>query len=124
MPFAERGRITDEYVAIMRGLWQNPTFQYDGEHVSFPSMTFEPKCYQVPHIPLWIGGKGPAARRRVAEYGAGWTTLTGSLDELAADIAWMRKAVAVLRRGDGETVAPCLRPDFAHSAVSCLRLRK
>ena len=94
VPFAERGRITDEYVAIMRGLWQNPTFEYHGDYVCFPSMTFEPKCYQAPHIPLWIGGKGQAARRRVAEYGAGWTTLTGSLGDLAGEIAWMRKAVA------------------------------
>jgi probable F420-dependent oxidoreductase len=93
VPFAERGKITDEYVEIMRGLWLNPTFAYDGSYVSFEKMTFEPKCHQAPHIPLWIGGKGPATRRRVAEFGNGWTTLTGSLDEIRDEIASMKRAV-------------------------------
>jgi probable F420-dependent oxidoreductase len=102
VPFGERGRVTDEYVAIMRGLWENQTFEYHGEYVSFPTMTLDPGCYQAPHIPLWIGGKGAAARRRVAEYGAGWTTLTGSLDELATEISAMREAVAANARDPRE----------------------
>jgi probable F420-dependent oxidoreductase len=122
VPFRERGRITDEYITIMRGLWENPTFEYHGEFVSFPSMTFAPKCYQEPHIPLWIGGKGAAARRRVAEYGAGWTTLTGSLGELAAEIASMRNAVAAgARDPDALRFGYHMgfgRPDRAHDVAA------
>jgi probable F420-dependent oxidoreductase len=122
VPFRERGRITDEYVAIMRGLWANPTFEYHGEYVSFPSMASDPRCYQAPHIPLWIGGKGTAARRRVAEYGAGWTTLTGSLDELAAEISAMRESVAVAARDPRELRFGYHmgfgRPDRAHDVAA------
>jgi probable F420-dependent oxidoreductase len=92
--YPDRGAITDEYIAAMRALWTQERPSYSGTHVSFPELIFKPSCVQKPHIPLWIGGGGPPARRRVAEYGAGWTMLTGSLAEIGEEIKAMKEAVA------------------------------
>jgi probable F420-dependent oxidoreductase len=94
VPYEHRGRITDEFLAAMRTLWTEDRPSYDGEFVSFPEQIFEPKCFQKPHVPIWIGGAGLPARRRVAEYGAGWTMLSGTLKGIGEEIKSMREAVA------------------------------
>jgi probable F420-dependent oxidoreductase len=94
LPSHERGPITDEYMAVMRGLWTGNEFGHKGKYVSFESAVMDPVCVQRPHLPIWIGGSGPAARRRMAEYGAGWTPLYGSLAQLATEIDIMKAAVA------------------------------
>jgi len=71
-PFKERGKVTDEYIAIFKELWtsENPTFE--GKYNSFSDVKFEPKPVQKPHPPLWIGGESPAAKRRAVRLGDGW----------------------------------------------------
>ncbi len=88
-----RGAITDDYLAAMRELWTAESPAYTGDYTSFGNIAFEPKCYQAPHVPLWIGGSGPAAERRVAEFGAGWIPMTGELPALGKDIARIKKRV-------------------------------
>ena len=88
-----RGAITDDYLAAMRELWTAESPAYTGDYTSFGNIAFEPKCYQAPHVPLWIGGSGPAAERRGAEFGAGWIPMTGELPALGKDIARIKKRV-------------------------------
>ena len=104
---AERGAVTDDYLAAMRELWTSDAPSYEGEHTRFGSIAFEPKCYQQPHVPLWIGGSGPAAERRVAEFGDGWIPMVGELPGLANDVARI-KAATTARGRDGEAL------DFAY----------
>jgi probable F420-dependent oxidoreductase len=94
IPFERRGALTDEYVDVMRRLWTQDGVAHAGESVSFGPSTLEPKCVQTPHVPLWIGGSGPVARRRVVQYGAGWAPIVGTLEQLREEIARMREAVA------------------------------
>jgi probable F420-dependent oxidoreductase len=71
-PFAERGKVTDEYLQVFKELWtaENPKFQ--GNYASFANISFLPKPKQKPHPPLWIGGESPAALRRAARFGDAW----------------------------------------------------
>jgi probable F420-dependent oxidoreductase len=94
LPFDERGPMTDEYVDAMRTLWTENHPSYSGKYVEFPPTTFEPKCVQKPHVPLWIGGSGPAAVRRMREYGSGWAPMVASLEDLRDTIARMKEDVA------------------------------
>ena len=71
-PFAERGAITDECIAIMKELWTQEDPSYQGRFHSFSGMKFSPKPAQKPHIPLLIGGTSRAAIRRAARVGNGW----------------------------------------------------
>lgn len=71
-PFAERGAITDEAIAVMKTLWTQDDPQFEGRYHRFSGMKFSPKPLQQPHIPLSIGGVSRAAIRRAARVGNGW----------------------------------------------------
>jgi probable F420-dependent oxidoreductase len=99
-PFAERGKVTDEYLAAFRELWTKPDPHFDGRFVRFANVMFEPKPVQKPHPPLWIGGESGPALRRAAKLGDGWypigTNPTHPLNTLAryrAGIERLRKLI-------------------------------
>jgi probable F420-dependent oxidoreductase len=56
VPFHERGRMADEYLAAIIELWTSDSPSFDGKYVSFDAVAFDPKPVQKPHIPIWIGG--------------------------------------------------------------------
>lgn len=71
-PFAERGKVTDEYLAIFKELWQNPDPSFSGDYAKFDNITFLPRPVQQPNPPLWIGGESGPALRRAARLGDAW----------------------------------------------------
>jgi probable F420-dependent oxidoreductase len=75
--YAERGRVTDEYICAYRELWtsDNPTFK--GKFVNFSNLIFLPKPVQKPTIPIWIGGHSKAALKRAGQLGDGWHPIGG-----------------------------------------------
>ena len=72
VPFHQRGRVTDEYLAVMKLLWTADDPEFHGEFVDVVDVVFEPKPVQKPHPPVWIGGSSMAALRRAARAGDGW----------------------------------------------------
>ena len=71
-PFAERGVVTDEFLAAFHELWTSATPRFAGKHVAFADIRFDPKPVQKPRPPIWVGGEGRVALRRVARLGDGW----------------------------------------------------
>jgi probable F420-dependent oxidoreductase len=71
-PIAERGKVTDEYIAAFRELWTADSPRFDGRHVRFSDIAFLPKPVQKPTPPIWIGGESAPALRRAATLGDGW----------------------------------------------------
>jgi probable F420-dependent oxidoreductase len=71
-PFAERGEVTDEFLAAFHELWTSEAPRFTGTHVSFADIRFNPKPVQKPRPPIWVGGEGRVALRRVARLGDGW----------------------------------------------------
>ncbi len=70
--FDARGRVTDEYVTIMKRLWTEQWAAYDGEFFRFAEVAADPKPVQQPHPPVWVGGESLAALRRTVALGDGW----------------------------------------------------
>ena len=68
MPFTERSRINDEYLAAIIELWTQDLPAWWASNVSFSGVAFEPKPCQKPHLPLWIGGEVDAALKRAARF--------------------------------------------------------
>jgi probable F420-dependent oxidoreductase len=68
---AERGARTDESLAALRVLWDEPAPHFEGRFVSFSNVIQRPRPAQLPHPPITIGGDSPAAVRRAREAG-GW----------------------------------------------------
>jgi alkanesulfonate monooxygenase SsuD/methylene tetrahydromethanopterin reductase-like flavin-dependent oxidoreductase (luciferase family) len=56
----------------MRTLWTDEVSEYDGELYQLPRCVQQPKPVQSPHPPIFFGGEGDPALRRVAEVGQGW----------------------------------------------------
>src|ERR1041384_1682723 len=71
VPFKERGRRTDEAIAIMRKVWAEDEVTFHGEFWKLDRITVLPKPVQQP-MPLWIGGNSEAAMRRAGRLGDGW----------------------------------------------------
>jgi probable F420-dependent oxidoreductase len=96
--FAERGKVTDEYIKAFIELWSNPKPKFAGKHVRFYNILLEPKPVQKPHPPIWVGGESGPALRRTAQLGDAWypigTNPANPLDSLArfkAQVARLRK---------------------------------
>jgi probable F420-dependent oxidoreductase len=78
-PFEQRARVSGEYIEAFRELWSSDEPAFEGEHVRFAGPIFEPKPVQRPSIPIWIGGEGPAARRRAGRLADGWYPISTNL---------------------------------------------
>jgi probable F420-dependent oxidoreductase len=71
VPFKERGRRTDEAIAIMRRCWAEDAVTHAGEFWQLEHITVLPRPVQQP-LPVWIGGNSEAAMRRAGRLGDGW----------------------------------------------------
>ncbi len=56
---AQRGKMVDEALDVLVGLWSGEPFSYSGEYYRVDEVTFLPKPIQTPRIPIWIGGGWP-----------------------------------------------------------------
>ena len=68
----DRASLTNEAVRVMKELWTKHEPEYHSQRWSFGDLRFAPKPYQTPHMPLWVGGASPGAKKRAALYGTGW----------------------------------------------------
>lgn len=71
-PFNARGRVTDEYLRLMRECWTKEQIRFEGKYYRVRDVVFLPKPVQKGGIPIWIGGHTDAALRRAGELGDGW----------------------------------------------------
>src|SRR5262245_10729662 len=104
VPFAERGAMTDEYLAAMRELWTSQTPSFHGRYTQFGGLVFEPKPSQKPHPPIWVGGHSGAALRRTARIGAAWHPINRPPEELRNG----RSELARLCQALGRSTPPVL----------------
>jgi probable F420-dependent oxidoreductase len=74
-PFEERGRVTDEYIALMRTTWTTDPVSFEGRYYRVKDVHALPKPVQPQGIPIWIGGHTDGAIRRAATIGDGWHPL-------------------------------------------------
>jgi probable F420-dependent oxidoreductase len=111
--FAERGKVTDEYLDAFVELWTKDAPAMNGKYTKFSNIDFSPKPVQTPHPPIWIGGESGPALRRVARIGDGWYPIgtnpqfpLDSLPRLRAGIGKMRDLVKKAGRNpDKMTIA-------------------
>ena len=70
--FDKRGRVSDEYLEIIKKCWTQDPVTHSGEFYAFEPLHCMPHPVQVPHPPIWIGGHSLPSLRRVARRGDGW----------------------------------------------------
>lgn len=84
VPFTERGRIADEYLAAIRAAWTEDPTTFRGEYVSYEDVHTAPAPRSRPGLPVWVGGNSPAALRRAARLGEGWHPYLATLPAMRA----------------------------------------
>lgn len=93
-PFDRRGAASNEYVRAFRTMWTEDVPVFNGAFVKIDNIKFEPKPTQRPGPPIWIGGEGLAARKRVAALGDGWYPTIRNPKERLDDPARFATALA------------------------------
>jgi len=88
----DRAARTDEHLAAMRALWDEPTPAFDGRFVSFSDVISRPLPLQRPHPPIVCGGHAPASLRRAVQAANGWYGWELDPDETATTLAALRDA--------------------------------
>lgn len=100
--FRTRGRRQEEQVDLMRRLWTEHSFTYDGEFHHFEGASILPRPSRP--VPIWFGGSAPALLDRCARLGDGWMPLGGANDKSRAmlqDIRTIREAAGLTMDGFG-----------------------
>jgi len=112
IPFADRGRITDEQLEIIARLWTEEHVSFHGQFYRFADLAFSPKPIQQPHIPIWVGGEGRAAQRRAARFGDAWFPyfVTITPGELKAQFDHVRRLATAAGRDPAQIRLACCRP--------------
>jgi alkanesulfonate monooxygenase SsuD/methylene tetrahydromethanopterin reductase-like flavin-dependent oxidoreductase (luciferase family) len=103
--FTRRGRLSDDYLEILKTHWAQPLASAQTRSVQFTDVHTAPAPKQHPHPPIWVGGRSPAAIRRTVRFGQAWHPLNVGLEWLSAE------GLPLLRRTADELQTPM--PAFA-----------
>ncbi|GIF18084.1 putative F420-dependent oxidoreductase [Actinoplanes tereljensis] len=88
-----RGRRTEEYLAALRTLWNDPVASFDGEFYTVPPSRSAPAPVQAGGPPVLLGGTADAALRRAGRIAAGWVSSSRArLEDVARGAQVVRRA--------------------------------
>ncbi len=88
-----------EGLRLMQACWTEPRITFAGRFWQLDGATLEPKPFQKPYPPLWIGGSHPAAVRRALRYGSGFFGAGSSTTiQFAGQVQVLRAAMAEAQR--------------------------
>jgi probable F420-dependent oxidoreductase len=99
VPFAGRGQRTDEAIDGIIAAWLDEWPVLDGPTWRARDVGQRPRPVQQPRPPVWIGGSGKPALRRVAERGDGWIPQGTPRRQMPDDIAFILRHRDELRPG-------------------------
>jgi len=88
--FANRGRRTDEIIALLRACWTSDPTSFHGEFYNFDDIRVLPQPAH--QIPIWIGGSSEPAYRRAIEHGDGFQLIGVTPDEARGPVEQLRSA--------------------------------
>jgi len=102
--FTSRWKLLRERIAAIKEIWTKDEAEYHGEFVNFDRMWAFPKPVQKPYPPILMGGAGPHARQRAAEFDGHWVPVGGRAAEpLGEAIADLRARAEKAGRDPGAT---------------------
>jgi probable F420-dependent oxidoreductase len=111
-PFKERGKVSDEQLTLLKQLWTEEHITFHGKYYNVDDIAFNPKPYQKPRLPIWVGGEGNPAQRRAGHYGDAWFPYFVRITpkELAAGFENVRVEAKKAGRDPDEVQLACCLP--------------
>ena len=97
VPRGERTARLEESVAIIKALWAGDPVTYRGRFWSLTDVTLSPTPRRA-KLELWLGGRAPAALRRIGRIADGWIGSFVSPDEFGEMVELIRCAAAAAQR--------------------------
>jgi probable F420-dependent oxidoreductase len=92
-----------EGLQIVKALWTEPSVNFEGRFWQLTNAAMEPKPFQKPCPPIWLGGSHPAAVRRAVRYGDGFFGAgSQTTAQFAGQVQILREALAESGRSDSE----------------------
>lgn len=79
-----RAELFDEALEALHRIWTDPESPVSGADFAAPGPPWLQQPVQRPGPPIWVGGNGPAALRRVTAYGDGWMPIIADATMAAA----------------------------------------
>ena len=99
--FRDRGRRSEEQIAVLRALWTAEEVTFRGEWHTIVAAGINPLPIQRP-IPVWIGGRAEAVAERSGRLGDGWIAIHYAPDEACrANLDTVRDAARAAGRDAG-----------------------
>jgi probable F420-dependent oxidoreductase len=78
IPFNDKGKRADEYLQVLKRIWEDDNVKFKGQYYNIPSSKIGPKPLQKPHIPIYLGGFSPNTFSRIVNYDTnGWLGALG-----------------------------------------------
>jgi probable F420-dependent oxidoreductase len=93
--FERRWEYTMESIQVMKGLWTQDRFSFDGDFFKLPPVLCGPRPLSQPHTRLWLGGFSDRVLQRIGAHCDGWLPVFEN-DRMAFGAAAGRSAVEVL----------------------------
>jgi probable F420-dependent oxidoreductase len=98
VPVRERASRVEEGIAVVRRLWSEEQVVHEGRHFRFGPVTLAPKPAaqradgRPGPPPIWIGGRAPAAMRRIGRLGDGYVSHMCAPDTYRENLATIAAA--------------------------------
>lgn len=105
VPVAERASRLEEGIGVVRRLWSEERVAHEGRHYRFGPVTLAPRPAGVradgrPGLPpIWIGGRAPAAMRRIGRLGDGYLSHMCAPETYRENLATIAAAARAAGRG-------------------------
>ncbi|MDQ3542726.1 MAG: LLM class F420-dependent oxidoreductase [Actinomycetota bacterium] len=95
---AQRIRMLEETVEIVKRMWTEPTATFKGEHFEVNRAYCDPKPLQQPHPPVLIGGGGEQLTLRVVAKHANCSNFGGNPEQFAHKVEVLKSHCASVGR--------------------------
>lgn len=96
--FAERGRLLEESLRAVRHAFDDTYVSFDGDRYRYHDVGVAPQ--PVGELPIWVGGSGKVAWKRVGRLADGYIPMGNSVDQYPEIVATIRAAADEAGRGD------------------------
>jgi dimethylsulfone monooxygenase len=87
----ERYDRTEEFLDVLKGLWTEDTFSYDGKYYQIQNAKLSPKPVQRPNPILYAGGESPRGKQTIVAKCDSYVMHGGTVEEIAVKVQGMKE---------------------------------